>query len=184
MISINIKSLLSRLNPYCTRSLEAAAGLCVSRTHYEVTVEHLLSKLLDDTNADFSIILNHFNIDAGQVQKAVDISLEEYRTGNAAKPVFSPLLMDWIQDSWLTSSVDLEENRIRSGALMLSLLNRIAQLTGGRYAELLNRISRDELMSQFRYIVKNSSEKPSRIITDSGGTAETRGTTANIPILC
>ena len=48
MIMVDIKTLLECLNPYCTRALEGAAGLCVSRTHYEVTVDHFLSKLLEE----------------------------------------------------------------------------------------------------------------------------------------
>ena len=48
MLTVDIKSLLKRLNSYCTSCLEGAAGLCVSRTHYEVTVEHVLVKLLEN----------------------------------------------------------------------------------------------------------------------------------------
>ena len=42
MIRVQLKSLLKRLNRQITQALEAAAGLCVSRSHYEVTIEHLL----------------------------------------------------------------------------------------------------------------------------------------------
>lgn len=160
MISVDIKSLLGRLNPYCTRSLEAAAGLCVSRTHYEVAVEHMLAKLLEDPQADIPLILRHFDIDSGRVQKAVEQSLEEFKTGNAAKPVFSPLLMEWFQEAWLLASVDLAENRLRSGALMLAFLNRSAQFAADAYVDLLSTISRDALLAQFWDILKNSTEKP------------------------
>jgi type VI secretion system protein VasG len=161
MISVDIKSLLGRLNPYCTRSLEAAAGLCVSRTHYEVAVEHMLAKLLEDPQSDIPLILRHFDIDGGRAQKAVEQSLEEFKTGNAAKPVFSPLLMEWFQEAWLITSVDLGESRVRSGALMLAFLNRSSQFATGGYVDLLKAVSRDALMAQFWDILKNSSEKPS-----------------------
>ena len=160
MVSVDIKLLLGRLNPYCTRSLEAAAGLCVSRTHYEVAVEHMLAKLLEDPQADIPLILRHFDIDAGRVQKAVEQSLGEFKTGNAAKPVFSPLLMEWFQEAWLLASVDLSENRLRSGALMLAFLNRSSQFASSGYVDLLSAISRDALLAQFWDILKNSTEKP------------------------
>jgi type VI secretion system protein VasG len=177
MISVDIKSLLGRLNPYCTRSLEAAAGLCVSRTHYEVAVEHMLAKLLEDPQSDIPLILRHFDVDGGRVQKAIDQSLEEFKTGNAAKPVFSPLLMEWFQEAWLSSSVDLGENRLRSGALMLAFLNRSSQLATGGYVDLLTSISRDALMAQFWDILKNSSEKPSALLEGAEEpTAPTEGT--------
>ena len=177
MISVDIKSLLSRLNTYCTRCLEASAGLCVSRTHYEVAVEHMLAKLLEDPQSDIPLILRHFDIDGGRVQKAIDQSLEEFKTGNAAKPVFSPLLMEWFQEAWLSSSVDLGENRVRSGALMLAFLSRSSQFATGGYVDLLSSISRDALKAQFWDILKNSSEKPSaRLERAEEAAAPTEGT--------
>ena len=177
MISVDIKSLLGRLNPYCTRSLEAAAGLCVSRTHYEVAVEHMLAKLLEDPQSDIPLILRHFDIDGGRAQKAVEQSLEEFKTGNAAKPVFSPLLMEWFQEAWLITSVDLGESRVRSGALMLAFLNRSSQFATGGYVDLLKAVSRDALMAQFWDILKNSSEKPSaRLERAEGAAAPAEGT--------
>lgn len=159
MVSVDIKSLLRRMNGYCTNSLEAAAGLCVSRTHYEVTVEHMMAKLLEDQQADLSLILRHFDIDPGRLQKALSESLEPFKTGNAAKPVFSPLLLEWLQEAWLAASVDLDEARIRSGALLLAFLNRPHQFAEGAYVDLLGDISRDQLMADFWVMVKGSSEK-------------------------
>jgi type VI secretion system protein VasG len=160
MITVDIKSLLERLNSYCTRCLEGAAGHCVSRTHYEVTVEHVISKLLEEVQSDLPLILRQFDIDPGRLRKAIDQSLEEFKTGNAAKPVFSPVLMDLFQEAWLVGSVNLGENRIRSGALLMAFLNRPTQFATGRYADLLSTISRDALKSQFWDIVKGSIEKP------------------------
>ncbi len=160
MITVDIKPLLNRLNPHCTRSLEAAAGLCVSRTHYEVTVEHLFAKLLEEPQTDLPLIFRHFDLDPGRVKKAVDQTIEEFRTGNAGKPVFSPLLLEWFQDAWLIASIDLEESRIRSGALLLAFLARSTQLATGHFVDILRSIGRESLMSQFGNIVKGSSELP------------------------
>jgi type VI secretion system protein VasG len=159
MITVDIKSLLRRLNTFCTNSLEAAAGLCVSRTHYEVTVEHVLVKLLENPQADLALILKQFDIDPGGVQKKVAHTLEELKTGNAGKPVFSPLLLEWMQEAWLVASVDLDEARVRSGALLLAFLSRPRQLASGAYMELLTAVSRDGLKAQFWDLVKGSVEK-------------------------
>lgn len=158
MITVDIKSLLSRLNPYCTRALEAAAGLCVSRTHYEVTVEHLFARLLEDSHADVPLILRHFEIDPARFQKAVDHTLEGLKTGNAAKPVFSPVLLEWLQEAWLVASITLDERRIRSGALILAFLNRPTQFSTGACGDLLGPISRDQLIHAFHDITGGSVE--------------------------
>jgi len=159
MITVDIKGLLGRLNPYCTRCLEAAAGLCVSRTHYEVTGEHLMAKFLEEPQSDLPLILRQFDLDPGRVKKGVEQVLEELRTGNAGKPVFSPLLLEWIQEAWLVASVDFEEGQIRSGALLLALLAKPMQFATGRYVDLLRTISRDSLRTQFWTIVKASVEQ-------------------------
>ncbi len=166
MLKVDIKSLLRRLNSYCTGCLEGAAGLCVSRTHYEVTVEHMLSKLLENQQSDLSLILRHFEVDPGRLQKALTQSLEAFNTGNAAKPVFSPLLLEWIQEAWLVGSVDLEEARVRSGALLLAYLGRPHQFAEGSYVEILSSISRETLMGSFWDIVKGSCEKAVKEVAD------------------
>lgn len=160
MITVDIKSLLGRLNSYCRKSLEAAAGLCVSRTHYEVTVEHFLAKILEDPQSDVPLMLRQLDIDPGRLEKAVAQAIEEFKTGNAAKPVFSPLLMELFQESWLIGSVDLEVNRVRSGALLLAFVNRPNQFATGSYVDLLSGVSRESLVSVFWTIEKNSVEHP------------------------
>ena len=54
MITVDLKTLIAHLNGFCRRSLEGAAGACVSRTNYEVTVEHLLLQMLDEPGSDLS----------------------------------------------------------------------------------------------------------------------------------
>ncbi len=160
MVSVDIKSLLNRLNSYCTSCLEGAAGLCVSRTHYEVTIEHLLTKLLEEPQSDIPLILRQFDTDPGKVKKAVDQAIEQFRTGNAARPVFSPLLMELFQEGWLASSVDLNQSKIRSGGLLLAMLNKPTQFAAGPFMDYFGSISRDALLAQFWDIVKNSIEEP------------------------
>ncbi len=43
-MSTNVRSLISKLNDATRSALEAAAGLCLSRTHYDIEIEHLLMK--------------------------------------------------------------------------------------------------------------------------------------------
>ena len=45
-MNVSLKSLIGKLNDTCRGALEAAAGLCLTRTHYDVDVEHLLLKLM------------------------------------------------------------------------------------------------------------------------------------------
>ena len=52
-MNVNLKSLIGKLNHPARTALESAAGLCLSRTHYNIEIEHYLAKLLDQADGDF-----------------------------------------------------------------------------------------------------------------------------------
>jgi len=175
MITLEIKSLLRRLNRFCTRALEGAAGICVSRGHYEVTVEHLLMVMAEDPNGDLQHILRHFEVDSSRFQKAVQRSIEDLRSGNAGKPVFSPLMLEWFQNGWLLASVELNLNEIRSGVLIASLIDRPSRFASGAFIDLLGNISKEEIRKKLLDITAGSSEDlPSKGAPPGEGTAEAR----------
>lgn len=159
MLTVDIKNLLALLNSLCTNALEGAAGLCVARGHYEVTVEHLFAKLLEEPQGDLSLILRHFEIDPQTVKRTLERTLEEFPSGNTGKPVFSPLLIQWCQDAWLVSSIDLSQRSIRSGSLLVALLAKPLQLAAGKYLDTLASISMDTLLKQFTALVQGSLEQ-------------------------
>ncbi len=44
MVSVDVKSLVSKLNETTHRALEAAAGFCLSRPHYNVETRSVLGR--------------------------------------------------------------------------------------------------------------------------------------------
>ncbi len=113
MVDVEIKAIVSRLNPTCTRALERSAGMSVSRQHHEVTVEHMLYSLIEDPYSDVQSILRHFGIDPGRLQKALTNTLDRLRTGNQGRPVFSPTLIEWFKDGWMLGSLTHRDSKVR-----------------------------------------------------------------------
>ncbi|GLI37808.1 type VI secretion system ATPase TssH [Geobacter hydrogenophilus] len=177
MLTVDLKSLISRLNPHCSGALEGAAGLCVARGHYEVTVEHLLARLLDEPGGDLPLILRAFEVDAAAVKGGIIRVLDELPAGNSGKPVFSPPLLEWLQEGWLIASLDLGQEQVRSGALLLALLARPLQLTAGRYMDLLMPVGRETLLARFGTATQGSAEQAADIRPTAGDEAP-RGTTS------
>jgi type VI secretion system protein VasG len=118
-----LKSLIARLDDTCRNALQGAAGLCLSRTNYEVDVEHLLLKLLEVTNTDLEHILRHYEVNPGRLANDVTRALDKLKTGNARTPDFSPHLPRLFQQAWLLASIEYGEARIRSGHLLIALLS-------------------------------------------------------------
>jgi type VI secretion system protein VasG len=122
MVKTDLKSLIGKLDDACRNALEAAAGLCLSHTHYEVDIEHFLIKLLDVPNTDFQKIIRHFEINEARLATDLTRAMEGFKTGNARTPALSPRIPRMIQDAWVVASIDFQSPIIRSGHLLLSLL--------------------------------------------------------------
>ena len=59
----DLRSLIGKLDETSRRALEGAAGLAVSRTHFDVELEHWLVKLVEDGESDLPRVLRRFEID-------------------------------------------------------------------------------------------------------------------------
>ena len=78
MATIDLKQLVGRLNEPCRRALEAAAGLTLSRTHYNVEIEHWLLTLADRADSDIAAILRHYEIDQGRFATDLNRALDTH----------------------------------------------------------------------------------------------------------
>ncbi|MBK8597342.1 MAG: type VI secretion system ATPase TssH [Holophagales bacterium] len=158
-MSVNLKSLIGRLNDTCRQALEGAAGLCLSRTNYDVEVEHVLLKILEAPDTDFLKILRRFEIDASRFAKDVTRALDRLKTGNARTPALSPRLPRLIEKAWVVASIEYGASRVRSGHLLLVLLtdDDLSRLTREISKDLAG-ISVEQLTKTFAEVVKGSAE--------------------------
>ncbi|HEX4748534.1 MAG TPA: type VI secretion system ATPase TssH [Bryobacteraceae bacterium] len=119
---MNLKSLVSRMDDITRSALEAAAGLCLSRTHYDIEIEHFLMKLLDQQDSDLHHILKHFGVDKSRFTTELNRALDKLKTGNARTPAFSPSLVKMFTTAWTLGSLEFAGAQIRSGFAILALL--------------------------------------------------------------
>jgi len=85
-VSLNLKSLIGKLNDTLRQTLEASAGLCMSRTHYDIEIEHYLLKTLESSDNDVAAILKHYGVDRSRLTAELQRSLDNIKTGNARSP--------------------------------------------------------------------------------------------------
>ncbi len=171
-MSINLKSLIAKVNPVCKSAMEGAAGLTLSRTHYDVDIEHLLVKLLDVENSDFKPILRHYEVNVGRLERDLAEALDGFKTGNTRTPALSPNLPKLFERAWLLASVDYNATRIRSGHLLLVLATdeELSRLIRDSSKELA-KIKGDELRANFIDITASSSEAAQAETLDAGAPA-------------
>jgi type VI secretion system protein VasG len=159
MASINLKALVGKLNATCRRALEAAAGLCMSRTNYNIEIEHWLLKLLEAPNTDLTRILKHYDVDSARANRELTKALDGLRTGNARAPELSLDILDLMREAWVLTSLEYAGYRVRSGYLLAALLadRTLSQKLRSSSPE-LGKISGEQLQKDVKALVAGSSE--------------------------
>jgi len=167
----NLKSLIAKLNTTSRSALEAAAGLCLSRTHYDVELEHFLVKLIEAPDTDMARILRHFGVDTSRLMRDLTRALDRLKTGNARTPALSPRLPQLFEGAWSLASIDYGARILRSGHLLLALLTDpdTARFARDLSPEFKN-ISVETLQKSFADIVAGSAED--REVAAAAGPAE------------
>jgi len=163
MAAIDLKTLVGKLNPVCRRGLEGAAGLCLSRTNYNIEIEHWLLKLLEPSDTDLTPIFKHYDVDAARVNRDLTQSLDQLRTGNARAPELSLDAVDLMREAWVLASLKYHGHQIRTGYLLTALLTdrKLAGRIKSGSAELA-KIPAERLEQDLPALIEVSSETVER----------------------
>ncbi|EMN4466177.1 type VI secretion system ATPase TssH [Aeromonas hydrophila] len=166
MIRIELPVLVERLNPICRHMLEEAAALCVNHQGAEIRIEHLLLKMLETPLSDVRQILKVAEVEVEELKTLLQPSAADNGYGQGY-PSFSPMLVEWLQDSWLLASAELQHAQLRSGVMLLVLLMTPQRYLPGSVTRLLAKVNRELLRQQFDEWVKESAE--TQVTTAPGG---------------
>ncbi len=135
-MGIDSGALTKTLNSTCLKALEEAVGLCLSRGNPSVEIEHWLVKLIDRPDTDLTRIFRQFEVDPARLLADLTRSLDQLRTGHQRMPALSLRIDQLIRHAWVLSSIQFQESKIRSGVLLLALLDdeELARLRARRLA--------------------------------------------------
>lgn len=122
-MGLELKNLVEKLNPCCKKSLEAAASLCVQKTNYNVELEHFLFKLLQQPDCDLDLLLRHYEIDKDSVQQHLLMAIDKFKNGCTTAPTLSPNIILLLEKSWMVTSIQLNQQKIRSAAILFGIID-------------------------------------------------------------
>ncbi|MEY3174633.1 MAG: hypothetical protein RLZZ436_2547 [Planctomycetota bacterium] len=190
MAALNLKSLVSKLNTTTTRALEAAAGLCLSRSNYNVEIEHWLSKILETARTDLHNVLRFTGVDPAKLAADCTRAIDRLRTGNASQPLLSASLVDLVREAWVLASVEFGSGQVSSAHLLLALLSdRALSQAANQISSEFQRISYDAVARQLPQIIADSNEvtldastsrTPAAAPGQPGAPGKPRGATPNL----
>jgi len=167
-MGVDSGAVIKALNKTCVNALQAAAGLCLSRTNYSVEIEHWLFKLTEVNDTDLSRIFRHFEIDSSRLQRDLTRALDRLKTGNARTPSLSPSIDQLVRSAWVYATLQYKAPLVRSGHLLLALLED----------EQLGRLARDASTEFSKIKLETLSSGMASLIA---GTIEDEGPSATGP---
>lgn len=183
MVTINLKSLVGKLNEFTRNALEGAAGLCLARNHYNVEVEHWLIKLLENSDSDLAKILEKFTIDIGKLSRDLNAELDRIKSGNTRAPALSPNVVDVAKNAWMLASVEYNHPVATSAHIITAIMlddgiRRTIEATSSE----INKISPESLREVTRAVVGTTAESSTSVNIESGS-ADISGMPSNTPAL-
>ncbi|AZG98170.1 type VI secretion system ATPase TssH [Proteus mirabilis] len=173
MIQIDLSTLVNRLHPIAKHALESAAAYCVSHQQPEITIAQFLQKLIETPLTDIRMISQKSALDINALSELLDIDIPPHQVITQSYPSFSPLLVEWMKDSWLLASTELNHSELRSGALFLTLLQMPLRYLAKPVADMLAQINRDQLKLNFDQWTEGSAESPfdEKTVSEKGNLA-------------
>ena len=162
----DFQKLCDRLNSYCRHALEAAVYLARERTHFDVTIDHYLCRLLDDPNCDVALIARAYDVDLGQWVAAIQQSVDGSKTGNSGGVHWTEDLIGLIERAWMIASTHFSHDHIRSGTLLVALLalrgesaTFHASVVGGEgHGKALDTLAKHDLATDLPALIEGSCE--------------------------
>ncbi|MGK9174202.1 type VI secretion system ATPase TssH [Yokenella regensburgei] len=158
MIHIDLATLVKRLNTFSRQALEQAASECMSQQAMEITVAHVLDQMLAIPRSDVRVIAEKAEIRKEALRQALKVENDATSRSADGYPAFSPLLVEWLKESWLLASAEMQQTELRGGALLLALLHSPLRYVPPAAARLLTTINRDQLQQNFAGWTQTSAE--------------------------
>jgi type VI secretion system protein VasG len=159
-MTFDYRSLIAKLNAPTREVVEAALGLCVSRTNYEAEIAHFLLKGLERDDTDLPRITKAFGLSRpiliGDLNHAIDL----LKRGSGSRPALSPALLQMMREAWLVGSLSFGAAQIRMGFAVLALVTNeeLSRLVHEMSRE-FQKINGETLRKDFYAIVAGSAEE-------------------------
>ncbi len=106
MTNRDLSPFLRRLNDHCAQALADAAGLCETRAHRDIEVEHWLIKLLELGEGDLVAIVRRYELDVDAIWNGLLGAIDRLPHELRGKPGLSHRLGQLLEAAWMRASLD------------------------------------------------------------------------------
>jgi type VI secretion system protein VasG len=121
-MSLNLRTLVNKLDSDARQSLESASAHCLSRNQQEVELEHWLFALLLEPDAGFALFCQSFGLDTAAWRQNLEDFINQLPGDCRRQPVLSQTLVLALEKAWLFASLECQQSRLQSPHLIGALL--------------------------------------------------------------
>ena len=143
-MKLELKELINSLDAISKRYIELSAQRCIQRGGSEILIEDVLYNFLENDNSIFRTVLLHYKIDFQEVFNAVQSSTK-LSTSESSNPIFSNILIQWLEDSYIATKLILSQKEISESSMILSLFDNAIKYSNTSYFKLLKEIDFNEV---------------------------------------
>lgn len=122
MINVELPQLIKTLDKESHLALEQGAQLCVTRGGNEVLCEDFILAALNNPQSFWNKACQQYNV-------STDVLIEALQHGRKSTssesnhPVLSTALIEWLQESYLFSMLEMQLSEVLAANLLLTLLS-------------------------------------------------------------
>lgn len=142
-MKLELKEMINSLDINTKKYLEHSAQRCIARGGNEILIEDILYAFLENNASIFNTVLKHYNINPQEVFNILQTSTKVSST-ESTNPIFSLLLVQWLEESYVLAKVSLSSNEISESSLILSLFDNEIKYGNTAYFKFLKDIKFDE----------------------------------------
>ena len=169
MTAITIEKFAGKMNRVGYDAFLSAMRQARGDGNRNVELCHLLFHAISNQNCDISLTLREAKLDRGQVLKDLDRAMSVLQKNVTETPGISERLADALNHAWTYASLFFGEAQIRSGHLLVALLNDSAlRHTVLQYSPIFDDLSPDHIGREARTMWADSEEEDMRPMDGSG----------------
>jgi len=194
-MKIELKVLIQSLDTVAKGDAEQAAQRCISRGGSEILIEDLLYAMLAKDSSVLNAVLAHYSIPAQTMLTALQKGVK-VQSSESSNPVFSTLLVQWLEDAYITAKINLNVDEISENALMIALFENSSRYTTTSYYQVFNAVPTAEVLALLKGLNEEAQSALGSAPEGSGisGESELKKYTTNLtelaaegnidPVLC
>jgi len=146
-MKIELKKLIENLDNITKSYLENAVQHAISRSGTEVLIEDILLVMLANEQSIFNKMLEQYTIDSATMEETLRSDVNMSAKSESRNPVFSTSLVTWLENTYLTSKVELGLENINEVSLFYTMFEDQNQYISTKYFALFNDVSSEDMLT-------------------------------------